>query len=84
MEASQGGQAMNVHILYKETQYGFDWGAAKITRCFSDTKKGWVTLLLETPKHQGGNALQIYVTKTGKVRISDARCEWTASKESKP
>lgn len=61
---------------YAETQYGFDWGAAKITRCFSDKKKGWVTLLLETPKHAEGKALQIYVTKSGKVRIHDARGEW--------
>ena len=35
---------------YEETTYGFNWGAAEITRCFSDTKKGWVTLLLKTPK----------------------------------
>jgi hypothetical protein len=50
---------------YKETEYGFEWGAAKIERCFSDDKKGWVTLLLKTPKDE----LQIYVTKTGKVRV---------------
>ena len=59
-------------IHYQETKYGFDWGAAKIERCFSDTKKGWVTLLLKTPKH----TIQLYVTKTGKVRISDASGEW--------
>ena len=57
-------------IHYAETKYGFDYGSAKITRCFSDDKKGWVTILVETPKHKGGNALQIYVTKTGKVRIN--------------
>lgn len=59
-------------IHYQETRYGFAWGAAKIERCFSDEKKGWVTLLLETPKH----TIQLYVTKTGKVRISDASGEW--------
>jgi len=63
---------------YAETKYGFDWGCAKITRCFSDEKKGWVTFLLETPKHKGGKSLQIYVTKSGKVRIHDARGEWKA------
>ena len=63
-------------MRYVETQYGFDWGAAKITRGFSSEKKGWVTLLLETPKHK--EAIQIYVTKSGKVRISDARGEWKA------
>ena len=63
---------------YAETKYGFDWGAAKVTRCFSDSNKGWVTLLLETPKHKDGKSLQIYVTKSGKVRIHDARGEWKA------
>lgn len=63
---------------YAETKYGFDWGAAKVTRCFSDGKRGWVTLLLETPKHKDGKSLQIYVTKSGKVRITDARGEWKA------
>jgi len=62
---------------YKETQYGFDYGAAKVTRLFSDEEKGWVTLGIETPKYKGISGLQIYVTKTGKVRIHDARGEWT-------
>ena len=71
---------MTTKIHYSETQYGFDWGAAKITRCFSDSKKGWVTLLIETQKH----TIQIHVTKTGKVRISDATGEWLKAKEAKP
>lgn len=71
---------MNPSLHYAETKYGFDWGAAKITRCFSDYKKGWVAILLETPKHN----IQIYVTKTGKVRINDAFGEWTKAKEAKP
>ena len=49
------------------TEFGFDWGPAKITRGFSDEKKGWVTLILTTDKHPTG--IQIYVTKTGKVRV---------------
>ena len=58
---------------YQETPFGFDWGAAKITRCFSDDKKGSVTLELKTPKED----LQIHITKTGKVRIHDKQCdEW--------
>lgn len=52
---------------YQETKYGFDWGAAKVTRCFSDEKKGYVTLRIETPRQD----LQIYVTRTGKVRVHD-------------
>ena len=50
---------------YAETQFGFEYGAAKINRCCSDEKKGWVVLTVETPKER----LQIYVTKTGKVRV---------------
>ena len=63
---------------YREIQFGFDWGAASITRCFSDEKKGWVTLLLETPKHSHakGTTIQIYVTRTGKVRIHSGNGEW--------
>jgi hypothetical protein len=81
MAQSQGGQAVSSSIHYAETQYGFDWGSAKIWRCVSDKKKGWVVLFLETPKHQHGNQVQIYVTKTGKVRISDATGEWRKAKE---
>ena len=32
---------------------------------FSDEKVGWVTLRIETPKED----IQIYVTKTGKVKM---------------
>lgn len=64
---------------YAETKYGFEWGAAVIERCFSDDKNGWVTLLLKTPKHEHG--LQIYVTKTGKVRIHSEAGEWLPPKK---
>lgn len=63
-------------IHYKETPYGFEWGAATVERCFSDKKKGWVTLAIKTPKKLHKHGIQIYVTKTGKVRIHDARGEW--------
>ena len=52
-------------MRYQETKYGFSWGAAEIERWFSDNKKGWVTLGIKTPKQE----LQIYITKTGKIRI---------------
>ena len=58
-------------IEFKELQYGFKYGAAEIKRFFSDEKKGWVVLGLNTPKEE----LQIYVTKTGKVRIYSAKVE---------
>ena len=54
-------------IRYEETQFGFNYGAAEIVRIHSDDSKGWVILQLKTPKKR----LQIYVTKTGKVRIFD-------------
>jgi len=54
---------MSIH--YEETQYGFDYGAAKVNRLFSDEKKGWVVIGVDTPKGQ----TQVYVTKTGKVRV---------------
>lgn len=54
-------------MRYEETRFGFNWGAAEITRLFDDDKKGWVTFEVKTPKV----TLQIYVTKTGKVRIHD-------------
>ena len=63
-------------VPYAETKYGFDWGAVKITRCCSIVKKGIVILRLETPMHKESNALQIYVTKSGKVRIHGTGGEW--------
>jgi len=64
-------------IEYKELKYGFKYGAAKVTRLFSDEKKGWVTLGVETPK----SVIQVYVTKTGKIRIhSRDGGEWLESK----
>ena len=61
---------MSIH--YKETEYGFEFGAAKVKRIFSDEEKGWVTLGITTLKTD----LQIYVTRTGKVRIHDNKGEW--------
>ena len=66
-------------MLYQEITYGFRWGPADVERCASDEKKGWVTLSLKTQKHLNG--IQIYVTKTGKVRIHSADGEWTPPKK---
>lgn len=54
-------------MRYEETPYGFKYGPVEIERAFSDKKRGWVILQLRTPKGE----LQIYVTRTGKVRIFD-------------
>ena len=56
-------------IRYAETKYGFEYGAAKIDRICSDEKAGWVVLCLKTKKR----TLELYVTKTGKVRIHDMK-----------
>lgn len=61
---------MSIH--YKETKYGFEYGAAKVSRYCSDEKKGWVDLGIETPK----GTIQVYVTKTGKIRVYDETGEW--------
>lgn len=58
-------------IQFEETAYGFKWGGAKIERVTSNPKQGWVVLRLQTPKHKGNDGFEIYVTKTGKVRIFD-------------
>jgi hypothetical protein len=64
-----------------ETPYGFKWGVAEIKRYFSDDKKGWLTIGLETPYNKiTRQGLQIYVTKTGKVRVFDSRGEWKEPK----
>ena len=63
---------------FKETQYGFEWGAATVQRLTSDDARGWVLLGIITPKMAG---MQVYVTKTGKVRVfgGDGR-EWVVPK----
>ncbi len=60
-------------IHFQNTEFGFNWGAARVIRAFSDKKKEWVTLLIATPQEE----LQVYVTKTGKVRIHGEAGEWT-------
>lgn len=59
-----------------DTQYGFEWGPARVVRLFDGGKEGWVVLGIETPRHNGHNTVQVYVTKTGKVRVFDSRGEW--------
>ena len=52
-------------IHYKETKYGFEYGAATVERVTSDEKNGWVLLTVKTPKA----ILEIRVTKTGKLTV---------------
>lgn len=65
-------------MTYKETKFGFEWGAAKIERLFSDEKKGWVTFEVKTDKE----TLQVYITKTGKIRVNSGDgVEWKKEKK---
>jgi len=69
-------------VHYRKTQYGFEWGNAKIKRYFDDEKRGWVTLGIETDKHPNG--IQICITKTGKVRIHSNGGEWVPPNKATP
>lgn len=52
-------------IPYRDTDYGFDYGSAKVTRIASNEDLGWVVVEIETPKTR----VQVYATKTGQVRL---------------
>ena len=67
-------------IKRETTPYGFIFGDATIERAFADEKKGWVVLLVRTTKYPIG--IQLYVTKTGKVRIH-SKGEWLPPKDVK-
>lgn len=59
-------------IPFYQTNHGFMWGAVEVIRVCSEDKRGAVWIDIETPKH----LLQVYVTKTGKVRVYDDNREW--------
>ncbi len=52
-------------INRKFTPHGFEFGAATVEATCSDDAKGWAVVSVRTAKE----TLQIYVTKTGKVRV---------------
>jgi len=56
-------------INYKETDYGFIFGSAEITRRIFDSSRGWVLIELKTPKRN----IQLYITKAGEVKIIDEK-----------
>ena len=58
------------------TQFGFEYGAAEVCRLCDDKRQGWVFIGLATPRYQHDNNIQIYVTRTGKVRIYSGGQEW--------
>lgn len=56
-------------MRFEQTQFGFNYGAAEISRLASDEEKGWVVIRFKTAKA----SLQLYATKTGKIRIIDEK-----------
>lgn len=61
------------------TQCGFVFGSADVKRICSCGRRGWILISISTPKHPD-HGIQVYVTKSGKVRITDNFGEWTAPK----
>lgn len=59
----------------QRTPHGIEWGPAELDCGFSDDKKGWIVFILKTAKHPRG--IQVYVTKTGKVRVLSSGADWT-------
>ena len=57
-------------LVSRGTQFGFQFGAALVERAASH--KEAVTVMVTTPK----GSLQIYVTKTGKIRVYSNGHEW--------
>lgn len=62
---------MSAH--FRQTDYGFEFGAAKVTRACS-MRDGTVIVSIATPRLKAG--VDIYVTKTGKVRVFGETTEW--------
>lgn len=54
-------------MLNEITQYGFNYGSARVERSASDETKQWVYITVHTPKV--GQHVSVYVTKTGKTRV---------------
>jgi hypothetical protein len=73
-ETNRGRVQVEEMIEYKETKYGFKWGDCEVQRFFSDSKKCWVCIGIKTSNKP---IYQIYVTKTGKVRIFKDNKEMT-------
>lgn len=61
-------------IHYIETPYGFEYGNARVERFHSDEEDGSVIIGIGTDKYS--HPIQIYVTRTGKVRIFSVSGEW--------
>lgn len=52
---------------YKETEHGFEWGAAKLVRLATNEDAGEVVFGITTPRRS--QCVQIHVTKAGNLRV---------------
>ena len=65
--------------VYKETTYGFVWGAAEVTRRV--THNGYVVIGIDAGQGKARHRIDITVSPTGRsVRVVD----WNTGKEWKP
>jgi len=67
------------HIAMSEHDFGFNYGAAKVSRYWSDKHTGNVCIAIETPKTKG-RPLEIMVTPTGNIRVFN-KGEWGVVKQ---
>lgn len=51
------------------TDYGFTWDNVTVERTVSDDKKGWKVITVKTPRGR----VELYITKTGLIRVSEER-----------
>lgn len=58
-------------IRREDTQYGFRYGSATVHRMHANEKDGSVVVSIDTPRA----AIQVYVTRTGKVRVFNSARE---------
>ncbi len=60
-------------VHYAETRYGFEYGAAEVTRLASHPEKGWAVVSIrprDVPrKRHDAQEVQVCVSKTGKVTV---------------
>lgn len=55
-------------MKFESTRYGFQWGPAEVTRIHSDDQFGVVMEI-----KSGRGSIQVRVTPTGLIRVTDAR-----------
>lgn len=58
---------MSEELKEGTTEFGFKFGDALVERVHKNKEKGWAIISIKTSRKN--QELQIYVTKTGKVRV---------------